>query len=58
MLLKDAHVHGAFFVCPTYNELILEQKRIGIVEIPRSSYFSIANPQGVAPFESHLRGTL
>jgi len=56
MLRKDAQVNGVFFVCPAYNELILEQKRIGVVEIPRSTYFSIANPQGIAPFEAHLRG--
>lgn len=56
MILKDAHVQGRFFICPAYNELILEQARIGVYEIDRSSYFSLATPQGVHQYEEHLTG--
>lgn len=44
MILKDAHVHGAFYICPTLNEVILKGGRVGIHRIPRSSYWSLASP--------------
>jgi len=56
MILKDAHVQDRFFVCPAYNELILEQAHIGVFEIERSSYFSLASPQGVQEYEEHVTG--
>ncbi len=54
MILKDAHVDGRYFVCPAYNQLILEQARIGIHEVGRAAYFSLATPQGVHEYEEHL----
>lgn len=54
MIAKDAHVGGAFYVCPAYNEMILSQRRIGISEIPRDQYVSLATPQGVANYEETL----
>ncbi len=54
MLLKDAHVNGAFYVCPVFNELLLRQKRIGIHRIPTDAYISLATPQGLALFEQRL----
>lgn len=54
MIGKDAHVQGRYFVCPAYNELILEQARIGVYEISQSAYFSLATPQGVQHYEEYL----
>jgi dTDP-glucose pyrophosphorylase len=54
MIRKDANVNGRFFVCPAYNELVLRQARIGVHEIDRTAYFSLATPQGVAAYEEHL----
>lgn len=54
MIRKDAHVAGRFFVCPAYNELVLSQARIGVHEIERTEYFSLATPQGVEAYEEHL----
>ena len=54
MIGKDAHVQGRYFVCPVYNELILEQARIGVVRDPQSAYFSLATPQGVQQYEEYL----
>lgn len=56
MIKKDAHVGGAFYVCPSYNELILQQKKIGVYEIPRSSYHSLADPRSVSDYEEFIRG--
>lgn len=54
MIGKDAHVQGRYFICPVYNELVLEQARIGVYEVPQSSYFSLATPQGVQQYEEYL----
>ncbi|MCD4526933.1 glycosyltransferase family 2 protein [Nocardioides sp. cx-173] len=51
---KGADVGGSFYVCPVYNELILAQKRIGVFETTRLMYHSLADPQGVSDYESHL----
>jgi dTDP-glucose pyrophosphorylase len=56
MIKKDAHTGGQFYVCPAYNELILQQKKIGVYEIPRSSYHSLADPRSVGDYEEFLRG--
>ncbi len=57
MIRKDANVEGGFYVCPCYNELILQQKKIGIYQIQRKNYFSLATPQGLHTFEEHLKTT-
>lgn len=54
MIRKDARVDGRFFICPAYNEMILRQKRIGVVEIDRAEYHSLATPQGVREYEDGL----
>lgn len=51
MISKGAHVNGAYFVCPSFNELVLLQKRIGVWEIPRSHYVSLATPQAIEEYE-------
>ncbi len=51
---KDAHVDGAFYVCPTYNELILQGARVGVHEIDRGRYHSLATPPGLVQYEDHL----
>jgi dTDP-glucose pyrophosphorylase len=57
MIKKDAQVGGNFFICPSYNELILRQKHIGIHHIPRRAYHSLATPGDVQAYEEHLRET-
>lgn len=54
MIQKDANVGGGFFVCPTFNELILAQKRIGTFRIERDQYISLATPQSVEDYEQLL----
>lgn len=55
MIRKNAEVGGRFYICPSYNELVLEQKRIGVHKIDRELYHSLATPQGVAMYEAALR---
>ena len=54
MIRKDAHVNGAFYVCPTFNEMILKQARIGVFPIARESYISLATPQNLEEYEKSL----
>lgn len=50
MIRKDANVGGSFYVCPVFNELLLDQKRVGIFQIPAAAYISLATPQGVEAY--------
>jgi len=56
MILKDAHVEGRFFICPAFNEMILNRARIGTYEIDPSEYFSLSTPEGVGQYAEHLAG--
>lgn len=50
---KDANVHGGFYVCPTFNEMILRQQRVAVHRIPREAYRSLASPQDIDAYLSH-----
>jgi NDP-sugar pyrophosphorylase family protein len=55
MIRKDASVGDAFYVCPAYNELLLNQGAVGVYRIGREQYHSLAQPQGVQAFEEKTR---
>ena len=58
MILKGASVNGHYYICPAYNELVLKQRRIGVCEIPKSHYWSLATPASVdAYIERRARHT-
>ncbi len=40
-LRKDAHVNGIFYICPVFNELILQQKRVGSFAIGNHDYLPL-----------------
>lgn len=54
MILKGAVVNGLFYVCPVYNELILQNQRIGTHLIGKHQYVSLASPHEVEWFERQL----
>lgn len=54
MIRKDASVDGRFFVCPTFNEMVLRNKRIGVHHLDRNAYHSLHDPQGIPRFEGSL----
>jgi bifunctional N-acetylglucosamine-1-phosphate-uridyltransferase/glucosamine-1-phosphate-acetyltransferase GlmU-like protein len=43
LIRKDAHVNGAFYVCPVFNELILGQKRVGVRALELAQYHPVKN---------------
>lgn len=55
MIVKDASVDGKFYICPVYNELVLEHKKVGCYEIDASKYFQFITTKEVSAFEQHLR---
>jgi dTDP-glucose pyrophosphorylase len=57
MIQKDAQVNGAFYVCPAFNEMILRHARIGIYQIVREAYVSLATPQNLEEYEQILTQT-
>ena len=54
MIVKDAHVDNAFFICPVFNEMILIGKRIGVQVIPASEYESLMTPTHLQRYEEKL----
>jgi dTDP-glucose pyrophosphorylase len=54
-LLKGAHVDGAFFICPVFNEMILNQKKIGTRDIERSLYHTLKTADDIRKYGDYLR---
>ncbi|MBV9801646.1 MAG: glycosyltransferase family 2 protein [Solirubrobacterales bacterium] len=54
MIRKDVSVDGAFYICPVFNELVLNGRRIGTHHIERERYFSLSSMHGVDVYEQHL----
>lgn len=55
MILKGASVNGQYFVCPSFNELVLKQKKIGSIKIDKDEYFSLKNQRGMDEYEEYLK---
>lgn len=51
---KDARVNGKFYICPTFNELVLEQLRIGVFEIESRAYNPLKSGRQIEQFEAAL----
>lgn len=54
MILKNASIDDMFYICPVFNEMILAQKNIAIIEIKRKQYHSLMDPEMVASYENFL----
>ncbi len=54
MIRKDASVNGVFYVCPTFNEMVLAQKKVGVHQVERDDYISLATPQAIEEYEQIL----
>jgi dTDP-glucose pyrophosphorylase len=53
---KDANINGLYYISSTFNEMILDQKKIGVYEIPRKDYISFATYQMYENYLSHRKG--
>lgn len=54
MIRKNAHEPAGHFVCPTLNELILNNARIGVRPVAREDYVSLARPEDVETYVANL----
>jgi dTDP-glucose pyrophosphorylase len=52
---KDANVGGLYFVAPTYNELVLDNKNLEIIRITDKQYHSFYSPQKIKEYEEWLK---
>lgn len=50
MIKKDIRTNNEFYVCPVYNELILQDKKIKIYEIPEEQMYSWGTPEDLEYF--------
>jgi len=53
---KDVNTNGLYYISSTYNELILEMKKIGIYEIPRKDYVSFSTYQMYLDYIAQKKG--
>lgn len=51
---KDARVNGKFYICPTFNELVLDQLNIGVFEIEGRSYKPLKSGRQIEQFDAAL----
>ena len=51
-ILKNAGLDGQFYVCPVYNEMILDGASIRTHRIPREAMHSLGTPEDVETFAS------
>lgn len=56
MILKNASVNGKFYVCPSFNEMILEQKKIGVYRVDKEQYYNFNNSGGIEAYRAYLKG--
>jgi NDP-sugar pyrophosphorylase family protein len=53
VILKNAAVGGEFYVCPVYNELVLEGRNVTIFPIAREQMHSLGTPEEVKTFAAN-----
>ncbi len=54
LIRKDARVNGNFYICPAFNELILEHKRIGVHRVNSKAYNPLKSGRQIEQFEAAL----
>jgi len=54
MIRKDANVGGHYFICPAFNQLVLEHAKIGIHEIDSKQYHQLKTEKQLSHYEASL----
>jgi len=54
MIRKGAAINGAFYICPTLNEMVLEQKHIRHVGMSAGAYHPLKNSRQLQQYEHSL----
>lgn len=53
-ILKDSNIDGNYYIAPTMNELVLDNKKIGFYTIENEHYHTFYSPKKVKEFENCL----
>ena len=53
MIRKNAMVDGKFYICPSYNEMVLLQRNIGIFKVENNCHFSFSTPQSIRLYNNY-----
>lgn len=56
LILKGAHIDGQYFICPTFNELILKSQEIGVHRISQDKYHPLKSERQLARFGLNNQG--
>jgi dTDP-glucose pyrophosphorylase len=51
MVRKDTRINGKFFICPSLNELILKDKKIGVFRVDGKQYHPLKTSRQLQQFE-------
>ena len=52
---KDANVGGLYYIAPTINELVLDNKNLEIYKIDNDKYHSFYSPQKIEEYENEIK---
>lgn len=55
MILKNASVNGKYYICPAFNEMILQQKVIGTFKIKKEQYYNFNHSAGIEAYKEFLK---
>ena len=53
MINKHIRVNNEFYIAPTYNEMINENKKIGVYHIDKSNHWSVGTPYDLEKYLKH-----
>ncbi len=51
MIQKDASINGLYYISPTFNEMVLQNKKLIIVKIDNDKYHTFYTPQKIQEYE-------
>ncbi|MDA9287277.1 glycosyltransferase family 2 protein [Amylibacter sp.] len=54
LIRKDARVQGNFYICPAYNELVLENLSIGVHQVESKVYHPLKTERQIEQFDTAL----
>ena len=53
MISKNIRVNNEFYIAPTYNEMIIKNKKIGVYHIDKSKHWSVGTPDDLEKYLIH-----
>jgi hypothetical protein len=54
MILKDGHLGGVFYICPSLNEMVLAGKRVAVGKITPGDYFPLKEAGQLQSLQNEL----